>query len=148
MDGLSAAASGIAVGSIAIELADSIKKIVEFGMAIRDAPKNMRTIFYDLNVLQRVILQIHQTNRQIGVDGVAEVVLKDCQEKISILQAIIRPAMSELNSKNLPNQKWASFKITLKKNEIQSLQRSIAEAKLTLQLVQNNSFVYVVRCCL
>ena len=31
MDGLSAAASGIAVGSIAIQLAESIKKIVEFG---------------------------------------------------------------------------------------------------------------------
>jgi len=80
MDGLSAAASGIA---------ESIKKIVEFGKAVQDAPKNIRTLFHDLDVLQSVILQIHQTNRHIGVDGVTKAVLKGCQEKIPILQMII-----------------------------------------------------------
>jgi hypothetical protein len=140
MDSLSAVASGIVVGSIAIQLAESIK-IVESGKAVQDAPKNIRTLIHNLDVLQSVILQIDQTNRHIGVDGVTEAVLKDCQEKISILQMIIRPAALKLNSNKVACQKWSAFKITLKNNEIESLQRTIEEAKSKLQLVQNNNFL-------
>jgi hypothetical protein len=68
--------------------------------------------------LQSVILQIDQTNRHIRVDGVTKAVLKDCQEKISILQMVIRPAILKLNSNKVACQKWTAFKITLKNNEI------------------------------
>jgi hypothetical protein len=139
MDCLSGASSVIAVGSIAIQLAESIKEIVEFGKAVQDAPARISALFHDLEVLESAISQIHQTNSHITFDDVHEAVLKNCERKISALQKTIQPTILSLKSNKLHCRKWSAFKITLKKEEIQSLQRSIEEAKSTLLLVQNNS---------
>jgi hypothetical protein len=141
MDGLSGASSVIAVGSIAIQLAESIKKLVEFGQAVEDAPARIGALFHDLEVLESAITQIHRTNSRITFNRVDEAVLMNCEKKISELQRTLQPAVTNLKSNKLRCRKWSAFKITLKKDEILSLQRSIEEAKSTLQLVQVNSLL-------
>jgi hypothetical protein len=141
MDGLSGASSVIAVGSIAIQLAENIKKIVEFGRAVEHAPTRICALFHDLEVLESAITQIHRTNNRVTFDSVNEAVLKNCEKKISALQKTIQPAILNLKSNKLRCRKWSAFKITLKEEEILSLQKSIEEAKSTLQLVQNNSLL-------
>jgi hypothetical protein len=142
MDGLSSASGAFAVISIAIQLGESIKKIVEFGKAVQDAPAHICALFQDLEVLAAVISQIQQLNGHVAFDNVNENALQNCQRKISNLQNIIHQAQLRLKSKNLIRRKWGAFKIPLQEDEIQSLQRSIEEAKLTLQLVQTKSLVY------
>lgn len=142
MDGLSSASGVFAAVSIAIQLGESIKKLVEFGKAVQDAPAHIRALFHDLEVLAAVICQIKQLNGNAAFDYVNEKALLNCREKISRLQKMIDRAQVNLKSKSLIRQKWGAFKFTLKKDEVQAIQRSIEEAKTTLQLAQTKSLMY------
>ncbi len=51
MDGLSAAASVITVGSVAFQLIVSINKFYEFVKSVEDAPQYFRTIAKELKLL-------------------------------------------------------------------------------------------------
>jgi len=141
MDGLSGASGVIAVVSVAVQLAESIKQLVEFGKAVEDAPPRISALFHDLEVLESVISEFRRIDGRITFNGVNEVVIKNCQQKVSTLQTTIQPAILKLKSNKVASRKWVAFKITLKGEEIQSLQKSIEEAKSTLQLVQNNSLL-------
>jgi hypothetical protein len=139
MDGPSSASGVFAAVSIAIQLGESVKKIVEFGKAVQDAPVHVSALFNDLEVLAAVISQIQQLSGHIAFHNVNEKALLNCQEKLLALQKIVDNARLNLKSNSLVRQKWSAFKIVLKKNEILSIQKSIEEAKLTLQLIQTKS---------
>ncbi|PMD36404.1 hypothetical protein L207DRAFT_587407 [Hyaloscypha variabilis F] len=116
MDGVSSASGIFAVVSIAIQLAETVKKIVEFGKAVKDAPIHIRALFSGLEVLAAVISQIQQLDGYFACDKVSEKAL--------------------LNS---------AFKFAFGEAEIQSIRTSIEEAKSTLQLVQSTSLSVVDR---
>jgi hypothetical protein len=142
MEVVGAASGVIAIASIAIQLAETINEIVAFGKAVQNAPTRLRALFHDLEVLAAVISHIQHLNGHVAFDNVNENALRNCQTKISNLYKIIDQAQRRLKSKSLVRRKWGAFKISLQDDEIQSIQRSIEEAKLTLQLVQTKSLMY------
>lgn len=139
MEVVGAASGVIAIASIAIQLAETIQEIVEFGKAVQDAPADICALFQELEVLRSALLQIHRTTSRIGTDAITGTVLKDCERKIYILKAQLQPSISKLKSNKLACRKWSAFKITLKRGKIESLQRAIEYAKSTLILIQNNT---------
>lgn len=139
MEVVGAASGVIAIASIAIQLAETIQEIVEFGKAVQDAPADICALFQDLEVLRSALLQIHRTSSRIGIDGVTETVLKECERKIYKLKAELQPSISNLKSNKLARRKWSALKITLKRGKIESLQKVIEHAKSTLILIQNNT---------
>jgi hypothetical protein len=141
MDGLSSASGVFAAVSIAVQLAESIKKIVEFGKAVKDAPTHIRTLFYDLEVLDAVFTRIGQLNNHVAIDNVAEKALQSCQIKLLKLQKAIDQAQLNIKSKSRFRRNWGAFKFALNEAEIQYIQISIEEAKSTLQLVQAQSLL-------
>lgn len=143
MDGLSSASGVFAAVSIAIELAATIRKIVKFGKAVKDAPTQIRALFQDLEVLDAVITRIEQLNQHVAVDNVSEKALQNCQIKLLKLQNVIDQAQLNIKSKSRFRRNWGAFKFVLNEAEIQSIQASIQEAKSTLQLAQTQSLVYV-----
>ena len=58
MESLSAAASGIAVVSVAMQLAEGLKKTCDFWKSIKEAPETIRAISEDLELLSSVLTQI------------------------------------------------------------------------------------------
>jgi hypothetical protein len=139
MEVIGAASGVIAIASIAIQLAETIKELVEFGKAVQDAPADIRALLQDLEVLRSALLQIHRTSSSIGIDAVTETVLKECEKKIYSLKTELEPSISKLKSNKLACRKWSALKITLKKGKIESLQKAIEYAKSTLILVQTNN---------
>ncbi|KAE9371001.1 hypothetical protein N431DRAFT_18376 [Stipitochalara longipes BDJ] len=139
MDGLSSASGVFAAVSIAFELAETIRKIVEFGKAVKDAPIHIRALFDDLEVLAAVISQIQQLNGYVACDNVTDKALRSCQIKILKLHKIISQAQLNLKSKSRVRRKWGAFKFVLDESEIKSIRTSIEEAKLTLQLILSTS---------
>jgi hypothetical protein len=139
MEVIGAASGVIAIASIAIQLAETIKELVEFGKAVQDAPADIRALLQDLEVLRSALLQIHRTSSSIGIDAVTETVLKECEKKIYNLKTELEPSISKLKSNKLACRKWSALKITLKKGKIESLQKAIEYAKSTLILVQTNN---------
>jgi hypothetical protein len=139
MDGLSGASSVIAVVSVALQLAEGVQKLCEFGKAVQDAPANVGTLFGELETLSTVLAQTQGTSHGTNYDKVTEKVLKDCNEKVANLQAKLLGPTLDFRSQSFARRKWSALKITLKKSEIDSLQSSIEKAKSTLMIFKINS---------
>jgi DNA repair ATPase RecN len=60
MDGLSAASGAFVVVSLALQIADGIKKLCEFWESIQEAPKTIRFIAKDLNTISEIVEDIRQ----------------------------------------------------------------------------------------
>ena len=89
MDGLSGAASGIAVASIAIQLADSIKKLYEFWESVQDAPNDIRAVVKELRLLSAVLEGIQSNERRYGPDPTTTSVLESCADKVTALLGLV-----------------------------------------------------------
>ncbi len=69
MDGLSGAASVIAVVSFAIQLAESTKKLYDFWKSVDDAPDSVREIVADLKLLSTTLTEIAIHEQKYGNNG-------------------------------------------------------------------------------
>jgi hypothetical protein len=136
MDGLSSVASVCGVVSIAIELGDTITRLVAFWKAVQNAPANINSLFHELQLLGTVLEQSRKINPLPTFDPNTEKALWSCQSRILELQTIISPATKHLTSDKFYKRKWSAFKITLKGEEIATLLNSIEHAKSTLLLYQ------------
>lgn len=132
MDPLSGVASGIAI----FQLLESIKRLVDFGKDIKDAPANIAGIFEDLELMAAAINKFRAISKTVQLDNTSEKVLQSCEGKVRSLLVTIQQALSRLNSKVFRRRTWQALKVTLKKEEIASLQQSINEVILTLLVVQ------------
>lgn len=141
MDGLSSASAVFAVVSVAIQLAETIHKLVEFWKAVEDAPDNVAGIFRELGLLSKILTQSHELAQRHSFSDTFDEALKDCHSKIIRLYSKIHDTRSDFKSSRLRRRKWAAWKIVMNKTEIDSLQKSISEAKSTILLVQLNSLL-------
>ena len=78
MEGLSAAASGIAVVTVAVQLAESFKKLCDFCKSIKEAPEDIRAISVDLEILSNVLTQIAHETQHIEPDATLITALNGC----------------------------------------------------------------------
>ncbi|KAI4209388.1 MAG: hypothetical protein LQ351_007678 [Letrouitia transgressa] len=125
MEGLSAAASGLAVASMAIQLADNVKKLHDFWDSIKDAPETVRAITNDLQLLSRVLADIALEAQHSEPDVVLEGVLSACTAKVDALNAIVNDLEPGFSSSNIFLRKWTAFRSTLKKDKIKNFQTAL-----------------------
>ncbi|KAF1992430.1 hypothetical protein K402DRAFT_399545 [Aulographum hederae CBS 113979] len=119
MDGLSGAASGIAVVSIALQLADGFLKLHSFWSSVNDAPQEARTILDDLFSLHRILEQIASNSSAIA-------------------DATILMTEFEKGFRNggKVKRKWTACKMVSKKEKLVAFRNSLEEAKSSLILAQ------------
>jgi hypothetical protein len=141
MEGLSGASAVFAVLSVTIQLAEYVKKLVEFGKQVQDAPAEVSALFHDLELLSMVLEKTRPLEPLVPLGDIGERVLRNCNSKISKLQAKIQPAIEQFRSDSQCKRTWSALKIVLKQKQIDALQKSILEAKSTLQVVQQNYIV-------
>jgi hypothetical protein len=142
MDGLSGAASVVAVVSLAIQLAEGIQKLSEFWKAVQDAPTNVGMLFDELETLSTVLNQPHSISLGTEQDDITEKVLRNCQAHISRLQLKLLKANVGFGSNHFAIRKWSALGITIKKSEIESLRAAIDKAKSTLMISKLSSIQY------
>ena len=138
MDGLSAAASVFAVSSLAIQLADSIRKLHEFWQSISEAPEDIRCVTTDLKLLSSVLVEIAIEGQQVDPDTTLPAVLHECVTEVASLHAIIDGIEPGLGSSSLAKRKWAAFKGVMKMEKLKKFQQALERLKSTLILVQQN----------
>lgn len=142
MDGLSSASAVFAVVSVAVQLAETIHKLVDFWKAVEDAPDNIASIFRELGLLSKILTQSHESAQLHSSSDILDEALKDCCSKILKLHSKVENTRRNLNSSKLRKRKWAAWKIVLQKSEIDSLQKSISEARANIMHIQVNSILY------
>lgn len=135
MDG---AASIIAVVSIAVQLADSIKKQCDFWESIKAAPHEVQTIIADLDLLGFVLRDIAAEAGLGQSDATLEKVLRGCGQKLQELDSIFDMLQSGFSSTKRTVRKWTALKSVLKWDKIKQFQTTLDRLKCTLMLVLQN----------
>lgn len=140
MEGLSAAASGIAVISAAIQLAESFKKLCKFCKSIKEAPEDIRAISVDLELLSSVLVQIAYETQHVEPDATLIAALNGCCVKVTTLTTLLNEIEPGFASPSSRVRKWTAFKAVLKHGELMIFQESLERLKSTLLLVQQNQY--------
>ncbi|KAF7861665.1 uncharacterized protein EAF02_010619 [Botrytis sinoallii] len=149
MEGLSSASAAFAVISLAVQLAESVKKLVEFWQAVEDAPGDICDLFNDLELLSAALIQNQKKFAQHSpYDPIAKRILIKCQKRVEQLSSKLSPTMGAFTSFSSCKRKWAALKITLKNEEIRKMRASVGESLVAVQMIKQDAIFDMVEMAL
>jgi len=134
MDGLSSASAVFAVVSVAAKLAEGIKKLHEFRKAVQNAPEHVSTLFNEFDSVGTILAMCHDVGRESELDKASESVLLECEKHVADLLAKLQKSSISFESSSRRKRALSRFCHALKRDEIEPIRASIANAKLTLLL--------------
>jgi hypothetical protein len=143
MDGLSAAASGMAVVSLAIQLVGSVRKIRCFLHSVSEAPEELRRLLDLLEQLELILEQVEtlvegqQRNTLFPETGAPTCVLraiKTCEGKVALIESLVEVSKQASATSNRAARAIGSFKLACKKKDIQGLENQLHDAISLLSL--------------
>ena len=143
MDGLSAAASVIAVTSLAFKLAESTKKLFEFWDSIQNAPEEVNDIKSDLESLRNVLEQIGHEAQHQPPDHLIESALRLCTRKVNTIKSLTGDIESGFTSSKMCTRKWSALRAVWSRKKLEKVQSSLERLKATLILVLVNNVGYI-----
>jgi hypothetical protein len=136
MDGLSAAASGMAVASLAIQLVDSVREICRFFRTLKDAPEELIRL---LDLLEHMELMLDNIGKLVERDSdISPSVLKaiqTCEKALNKLGALIQKVKRESSAQSPLKRSLGFFKLACKKEEVEEIETQVDRAVNNLNLV-------------
>ncbi|KAH7403865.1 hypothetical protein BKA64DRAFT_722511 [Cadophora sp. MPI-SDFR-AT-0126] len=143
MEVLSGVSSTFAVVSLAIELGGKIKKLCNFWSSIKEAPKEIRSISRDLNIISDVLDDIRQdtdsARPQLRALSASLAALEQCSDSLETLQEYVDELAPGLVHGKRRVRKWAAFQAAWKEEKLTRFQAVLRDMKLTLILARQNS---------
>ena len=139
MEGLATAASVIAVGSISIQLTDSVKKLCDFWDSVKDAPEDIASISTDLHVLSGVLSKIAFEAQQVSPNENLISALKGCCVKVDFLTKLLNQLEPGFASRKRYVRRWTAVKAASRSGQLKKLKKfqdALERTKTTLSLVQ------------
>ena len=133
MDG---AASAIAVVSLAIQLADSIKSLLEFWESVKEAPKEIQVITTDLKLLDSVLSSIASDAQHAEPDEILTRALQHCQGTMNTLLFILKDIEPGFAASSLRIRRWTAIKAVWMNGKLNRFQDQLERLKSSLLLVQ------------
>ena len=140
MEVLSAAASGMTVVTVAVQLAESFKKLCDFWNSMKDAPEDIRAISVDLEILSNVLIRIAHEAQHVGPDTTLIAALNGCSVKVKTLNKILNEIEPGFSSTKSRVRQWTAFKAVVKRGELSKFQMALDRVKATLLLVQQHQY--------
>jgi len=137
MDGFSAAASGIAVVSLAIQLVDSVREIRRFLRDVSEAPKELRRLIDLLEQLEHILENVgalverqQQGAAQTDLDLSDSILraMRTCESKLKMLEDVVEAARKSGNATNKASRKFSDFRLACKKRDIEEFERQLHDA--------------------
>jgi hypothetical protein len=142
-DGLSAAASVLAVISLAMQLGGAARDLVSFLDTISDAPKEVTRLRDLLNLIYASSAGIrnaleHQQRLQAdphqlipGAENVRDALL-DCQSKLRLISELLDKVGDARRGQALIRRSWPRFRLAMKKEDVLEFERQLG---LSLQIL-------------
>jgi hypothetical protein len=135
MDGLSGAASGVAVVSLTFQIVEGISKLRDFFDSMKKAPKFFAIIANDLAQLSSILDGINVDEQKY------KDVLTTCMDKIKDLNAITDELEPGFQSTSQRIRQWTVFRAVRKDAAIKRFRDTLEETKSTLILaLQSKNF--------
>ncbi|MCJ1235045.1 hypothetical protein MMC14_003009 [Varicellaria rhodocarpa] len=141
MEGLSTASGVIAVLSLTVQLANSVKELYEFWSSIQEAPAEVRDIVANLKLLSCVlenIIEFEAGQNYINTDDTLKDVLESCGLKVRRFTDLVSSFEKGFVSKKRTIRTWAALKAVLKAEKVKQFRTALEELKMTLLLAQQN----------
>lgn len=152
MDGLSAAASGIAVVSLAIQLVDSVREIQRFLRSIADAPEELNRLIDLLEQLELILdsiaklvenQRVQHGDLDIDVSPSILKAVQTCQKTLNQLDTLIAKAKTSSTSKNPATKYLGRFRLACKKEDIEQFETQLHRAVSNLNMVMTTHLMCV-----
>jgi hypothetical protein len=152
MDGLSAAASGFAVVSLAVQLVGSVRQIREFLHSISEAPEELRRLMDLLEELELILEQVgilvqrQRGNSTLWETGVLTSVLKaanSCQIKLATLEGVVEATKKAFAASSRTTRALGSFKLACKRKDLREIESQLHNAASLLSLSMMADLTYV-----
>jgi hypothetical protein len=137
MEVVGSASAVFAVASIAIQLGETIQRLVEFWKTVQDAPTEITDLFDELQFLSIILKKIQDHTPREDLVKIVTKALGDCQSKLASLKNEVSGAVFAVKSGSSCKRKWTAFKYTVKKPRIDALRGSLERALSSLQVVQS-----------
>ncbi|KAF4624157.1 hypothetical protein G7Y89_g14014 [Cudoniella acicularis] len=150
MDGLSAAASGIAVISLAIQLVDSIREIKRFLRSVSEAPKELTRLLDLLDHLELILEntgQLIQMQQKLGGElnvhlcVSVEKAMKTCETKLLKLDGVVKITKKASGADTRAARSFAAFRQGCKKRDIEEFEEQLHDSLSLLNLAISMSLV-------
>ena len=140
MDGLSAAASVIAVSSLAFQLAENTKRMFDFWNSIQDAPEEINEIKMELEFLVTVLEHIGQEAQLYRSSSLPLSALTQCSRKVNAIQSLTSSFEAGLACSRLRTRKFTALRAVFKREKLEKMLRSLERLKATLMLILSCNF--------
>ena len=137
-EALSTAASGIAVVSIAVQLADSVKKLCDFWTSVKEAPEDIQAISTANELLSNDLILIADEAQHVELDTTLIATLNACWVKVKLLTSLLGDIEPGFASKSPRIRRWTAFRAVLKHGQLTKFQAALESLKGTLLLVQQH----------
>lgn len=141
MDGLSGAASAIAVVSLAIQLVDTVQVISKFLKNVQDAPKEVLGLIETLDQLHGTLDHVRQLIEQQflvlrlpGSPTFISKAMENCEKQIIALETFLGEAKRSFERQRMLRRTWASLKVVAKKQVVEDIQCRLRNAQMDLQI--------------
>jgi hypothetical protein len=151
MDGLSAAASGMAVVSLAIQLVGSVRDIRRFMRQVSDAPKELNRLIDLLEQLELIIEgvgELIEKQRRSAPGGDIDVspnvlrAMKTCESKLERIENVVERARKGAKTKAMKS--LGAFRIASQKKDIEELEGQLRDAVSILNLTMTMNLTFVI----
>jgi hypothetical protein len=148
MDGLSAAASGIAVVSLAIQLVDSVREIRRFLRDVSEAPKELKRLMDLLEQLELILENIGAlverqqqgaTQTDVDMSGSIMRAMKTCESKLKMLEDVVETAKKTTTASSKATRTFGSFRLAFKKRDIEDFEKQLHDAISLLNLTMTTN---------
>ncbi|KAF2865397.1 hypothetical protein BDV95DRAFT_612781 [Massariosphaeria phaeospora] len=138
MEVIAGVASAFAVVSLSLQLLDKIHSFCEFWEKVQGAPKDISDLVQELRLLEAVIREIYEKEKQYGPDPTLTSVLQSVSTQVEALLATMAKYQAGASSNGRVLRTWSSFKLSLRGNQMMQFRLSLSETKTTLVLARFN----------
>ncbi|KAE8448537.1 hypothetical protein EG329_009418 [Mollisiaceae sp. DMI_Dod_QoI] len=157
MDGLSGAASVVAIVQIAVQLGQGNKQNVRPALralqvcrfshrfsrsllhSINDAPRDIQLVVQELEFFDSILNQIRRDEEKFGSQPETYLALSRCDGSLKSLLGIAESLVPGFASNNTVKRTWAAIKVVRKNDKLASFKAKLQEAKLDLLIAQQTS---------
>lgn len=146
MEGLSGAASAIAIVSLAVQLVDTVQEIRKFLKNVQDAPTEVLRLLETLDQLQGTLDNVRQlidhqflVLRLPGSPVFITKAMENCEKQIKALETLVCKAKRSLRHQDIVRRTWSSMKIVAKKQDIEDIQCRLRDVKMDLQFALSSN---------
>ena len=131
-------ASGISIGTLAVQIVGCVQKILDLWSTVKDAPENIRSLLEEIELLGNILSEIDSEKTwQTQTPSPRPAVVKTieyCQEAADCISHVTKVLSEGLSSTSGRRRYWIAIKTVMKEKNLMRCLSRLERAKSLLNL--------------